>query len=114
MPGNLRDVSQSRRHRDPSGKAALFSHEATAELANSEAEPDAIATSHEGVAPRRPATVVVECSACDTRSRVNYLDFVLLNLPIGVWLPLPGLQFNRRMTCPSCGQWTWLQAHWFA
>ena len=44
----------------------------------------------------------------------NYLDFLLLNLPLGVWLPLPGLGFNRRMTCPACGQWTWLQAHWFA
>ena len=62
---------------------------------------------------RRAGTSVVECSACDARTRVGYLDFVLLNLPVGVWLPLPGLAYNRRMTCPACGQWTWLQAHWF-
>jgi hypothetical protein len=106
MPSNLRDVGGRRRDRDPSGKAALFSHGATpivVDEAPRPVEPE----------PRRAATLVVECSACSMRSRVNYLDFVLLNLPVGVWLPLPGLQFNRRMTCPACGQWTWLQAHWF-
>jgi hypothetical protein len=103
---NLRDVGGRRRERDPSGKAALFSHGAPPLMLDD--EPDAAAP-----APRRAGTLVVECSACDARTRVNYLDFVLMNLPIGVWLPLPGLQFNRRMTCPACGQWTWLQAHWF-
>ena len=105
--GNLRDVSGRGRARDPSGKAALFSHGAVP-LDVDEGPP--LATE---LPPRRAATLVVECSACGTRSRVNYLEFMLLNLPIGVWLPLPGLGFNRRMTCPACGQWTWLQAHWF-
>jgi hypothetical protein len=105
---HLRDVGGRGRAGDPSGKAALFSHGATPlvveEEPRAEVEPE----------PRRAGTLVVECSACATRSRVNYLDFLLLNLPLGVWLPLPGLGFNRRMTCPACGQWTWLQAHWFA
>lgn len=109
MSSNLRDVGGRGRARDPSGKAALFSHGAPPiDVDNDEPVLD------EDPAPRRPATLVVECSACDASTRVNYLDFVLLNLPVGVWLPLPGLGFNRRMTCPACGQWTWLQAHWFA
>jgi hypothetical protein len=101
----LRDVGGRRGSRDPSGKAALFSHGASPIVGDTPAP--------EPPEPRRAATLVVECSACDARSRVNYFDFLLLNLPVGVWLPLPGLQFNRRMTCPACGQWTWLQAHWF-
>jgi hypothetical protein len=112
MPGNLRDVSHSRRHRDPSGKGALFSHEVPLIAAVPDA-PAPIDTERD-VTPRRAASVVVECSACDTKTRVSYFDFVLMNLPVGVWLPLPGLQFNHRMTCPSCGQWTWQQVHWFA
>jgi len=108
VTGNLRDVGSSRRSRDPAGKAALFSHGAVPmpvyEEPERAPEPDG----------RRAGTLVLECSACDARTRVNYLDFLMLNLPIGVWLPLPGLGFNRRMTCPACGQWTWLQAHWFA
>jgi hypothetical protein len=106
VSSNLRDVGGRGRARDPSGKAALFSHGATPLVVDDEPGPPPPAT-------RKAGTLVVECSACDTRSRVNYVDFVLLNLPIGVWLPLPGLGYNRRMTCPACGQWTWVQAHWF-
>jgi hypothetical protein len=106
VTSNLRDVGGRGRARDPSGKAALFSHGAVP-----------LVVDDDPVAPPEPSrrtagTLVVHCSACGTRSRVSYLDFVLLNLPIGVWLPLPGLGYNRRMTCPACGQWTWLQAHW--
>jgi hypothetical protein len=107
--GNLRDVSRPRRERDPSGKAALFSHGAPPFTNDVHDEADNLQPT-----PKRGATLVLECATCDAQTRVNYLDFVLLTLPIGVWLPLPGLQFNRRMTCPACGQWTWLQAHWFA
>src|SRR3954468_12937863 len=101
--GNLRDVSGRRRDRDPSGKAALFSHGAPPLVIEDEPPAD-------DTAARRVGTLVVECSACDARTRVNYLDFLLMNLPVGVWLPLPGLEFNRRMTCPACNRWTWLQA----
>jgi hypothetical protein len=108
-PSNLRDdVGRGGRRRDPSGKAALFSHGATPLVLDD--DPGTLP----GPEQRRAGTLVLECSACAVQTRVNYLDFVLLNLPIGVWLPLPGLGFNRRMTCPACGQWTWLQAHWFA
>jgi hypothetical protein len=106
-PSNLRDdVGRGRRHRDPAGKAALFSHGATPLVLDDQPE---LPPEPE---PRRAGTLVLECSSCEVQTRVNYLDFVLLNLPISVWLPLPGLGYNRRMTCPACGQWTWLRAHW--
>lgn len=105
MSGNLRDVSR-RRHRDPSGKAALFSH------GSPPIEPADGQPREEASEERKAATLVVECSACDTDTRVNYLDFILLNLPFALWLPLPGLRFNHRMTCPACGEWTWLRANW--
>ena len=91
MSGFLRDVSQrpERPTRDPLGKAELFSD------------------------VRQPGTLVVECSACGESTRVSYVDFALANLPFSVWLPpLPNLPFNRRMTCPSCNEWTWVRAHW--
>ena len=91
MSGFLRDVGQrpERPSRDPLGKAALFSD------------------------VRQPGTLVVECSTCGESTRISYVDFALANLPFSVWLPpLPNLQFNRRMTCPACGEWTWVRAHW--
>jgi hypothetical protein len=109
VTSNLRDTpSRRRRERDPSGKDALFSHGAPPLDRD-----DIHVETRDEPPPRRPGTVLVECSRCDGRTRINYLDFVLLNLPVGVWLPLPGLQYNRRMTCPACGQWTWLHAKWF-
>jgi hypothetical protein len=91
LSGYLRDVGHrpERPVRDPLGKAALFS--------------DA----------RQPGTVVIECSACGESTRLSYVDFALANLPFSIWLPpLPNLAYNRRMTCPSCTQWTWVRAHW--
>ena len=91
MSGYLRDVGgrPDRPARDPLGKAALFTE------------------------TRQPGTVVVECSSCGESTRVSYVDFALATLPFSVWLPpLPNLPFNRRLTCPSCAQWTWVRVHW--
>jgi hypothetical protein len=107
VTSHLRDLPRQRR-RDPSGKAALFSHGAPP-ITPADVAPE---PPPRHVPKRRPATLVLECSACDARVRVTYVDFVLLNLPVGLWFPLPGLHFNHRMTCPACGQWTWLRAKW--
>ena len=91
MSGYLRDVGPrpERPARDPLGKAALFSD------------------------VRRPGTLVIECSECGESKRVSYVEFVKANLPFAVWLPpLPNIPFNRRLTCPSCDEWTWTRAHW--
>ena len=93
MSGFLREVGHrpDRPARDPLGKAALFSD------------------------VRRPGTVVVECGSCGASTRVSYVDFVIDSLPFSIWLPpIPTIRHNRRMTCPACGQWTWVRAHWLA
>jgi hypothetical protein len=89
---------------DPLGKAALFSR-AAADPAPSPAAPDAPTR-------WRPCTVELHCRACVHRTRVGYVRFVALNLPPGWWLPIPGMHFNRFMTCPACGERTWVHASW--
>jgi hypothetical protein len=90
----MRDVGpgRDRRPRDPEGKLALFSA--------AEIRP-------------RPGVVVVQCSDCGVSTELSYLDFAIANLPVGVWLPVVGGRFNRRMTCPSCRRWTWMRARWW-
>ena len=94
MSEHLRDIHRRRDRRgarDPEGKAALFS---------TPAQPSA-------------GTVVVACSECGAQTPLSYGDFIVANLPVAVWLPpIPGLRFNRRMTCPACRQWTWMRARW--
>jgi hypothetical protein len=93
VSGFLREVGPrpERPARDPLGKAALFS--------------DA----------RRPGTVVIECGTCGASTRVSYVDFAIDSLPFSIWLPpIPSIPYNRRMTCPACGEWTWIKAHWLA
>lgn len=88
-----REITRRRRRsRDPEGKAALFSASST----------------H----PRPGRAVAVQCGACGTTTELSYLDFVLANLPFGVWVP-PLVRFNRRMTCPACNEWTWMRARWW-
>jgi hypothetical protein len=93
VSGYLREVGTRPAHteRDPMGKAALFSD------------------------TRRPGTVVVECNSCGASTRLTYVDFALSTLPFSLWLPpIPQIHFNRRMTCPSCAEGTWVRAHWLA
>jgi len=93
VSGYLREVGQrpARPARDPLGKAALFTE------------------------ARRPGTVVVECSDCNSSTRVSYFDFAIGSLPFSIWLPpIPAIPFNRRMNCPACGEFAWVRAHWLA
>ena len=45
------------------------------------------------------------CSSCGSVSRVGLVGFLLLQLPVGAWLP--GRTFDRWMTCPACRRRTW-------
>jgi hypothetical protein len=137
----LRPVTRraSRPSTDPLGKAALFTRAAAgdergddpAEAAPSPAPPvvrsvDQRARALGGPAGPipanlgggepptrwRPCTVELHCRGCLHRTRVSLLAFALLNLPMGWWLPIPGMHFNRFMTCPACGERTWVHASW--
>jgi len=116
MTGNLRDFTprSERAARNPAGKRAIFSASSEEPLS-----PDPPGTPVEALPERseshdapRAGTVVVECSSCKERTRVTYFDFALLNLPFALFVPIPGRRFKHRMSCPACGSWTWVEAHW--
>jgi hypothetical protein len=55
--------------------------------------------------PRQAGTVVVTCSSCEARSRINLTDLGLRWLSGSLWLP--GRRNGHWMRCPSCGDRTW-------
>lgn len=78
------------------GKQALFS--GTAERAG-----HAEQASSDPLLNRGP--VAVGCPECGVVSRIGALDFVLYQLPLGVWLPRG--RFSHWMTCPACRRRVW-------
>lgn len=94
------DVPIEARHARPAGRHALFSDATPAD------EPDldrATATASDPLPPRGIFTV--SCSRCGSVSRVGLVEFLVLQLPFGAWLPRRS--FDRWMTCPACRRRTW-------
>ncbi len=75
----------------PVGKRALYSA-ARPQRVGEEAGAD------QRVARGRAFTV--RCQRCRQTSHVGFLDLLIFQFPVGVWLPRG--KFDRRMTCPSC------------
>ena len=96
---------------DPTGKGALFD----APIASA---PDRIAPGprNEGrVAlfsspPRRPGTVVVECSACRVRTRVSLVDLGVRLASVSAFLPVR--RHPHWLLCPNCGRRQWCRIGW--
>ena len=99
------------RYMDPTGKAALFDH-------NVAAAPDQISSGphNQGKAalfsmpPRRPGTVVIECSGCKARTRASLVDLGLRLATGSAWLPIQ--RHSHWMRCPSCSQRHWCRVGW--
>jgi hypothetical protein len=91
---------RARRHARPAGKHALYSQ---ATPAGEAVAATSTATATEAVPQRGRLTVA--CSSCGSISRVGLVEFVLLQLPFGAWLPKR--TFDRWMTCPACRRRTW-------
>jgi len=93
-------LSKARRHARPAGRHALFSDPTPAD----EPERDrAGATAADPVHNRGVLTLA--CSRCGSVTRVGIMEFLVLQFPVGVWLP--GRTFDRRMTCPACRHRAW-------
>ena len=75
--------------RDPLGRMALFS--------SVEPEP---------AAARR--ALVVECSACLSRTRVSAIEAARAALPFSLHLPLVR-RYHSFMRCPACGRRAWVR-----
>jgi hypothetical protein len=91
-------LSKAPRHARPAGRHALFSDATPA------GEPDrAGATVTDPVHNRGVLTVA--CSQCGSVTRVGFVEFLVLQFPIGAWLP--GRTYDHRMTCPACRHRAW-------
>ncbi len=88
------------RHARPAGKHALFSDATPAD----EPERDrAAATAADPL--RAHGLLTVACSRCGSVTRVGLVEFLVLQLPVGAWLPRR--TFDRWMRCPACRRRTW-------
>ena len=93
-------LSKAPRHARPAGRHALFSDATPA----GEPEPDrAGATAADPVHNRGVLTVA--CSRCGSVTRVGIIEFLILQFPVGAWLP--GRTYDRRITCPACRRRAW-------
>ncbi|MGI8754472.1 MAG: hypothetical protein ACR2MB_01170 [Acidimicrobiales bacterium] len=100
-----------RRSLDPQGRRALFETPVAAAHDVIRSGPPA-----EGKAalystgPRRAGTVVVTCSSCKAKSRINLTDLGLRWLSGSMWIP--GRRNGHWMRCPTCGDRTWCSVGW--
>jgi hypothetical protein len=96
---------------DPTGKGALFE-------GSVEAAPDQLATGRpaEGKAAlfssgrRQAGTVLIECSACKSRTRASIADLGLRLATGSAWIPLR--RHAHWMRCPACGRREWCRIGW--
>jgi hypothetical protein len=105
-------MTESRRM-DPQGKQALFD-------APVQAPPDQVRPAHghrrEGkhalysTGPREVGTVIVECGACEVRTRTSLVNLGIRMLPFTAWLP--ARRHGHFMRCPACGSMTWCRIGW--
>lgn len=101
-----RAASGRRRSLDPQGRRALFETPVSAArdtIRSGRAREGKEALYSTG--PRQSGTVVVTCSACKARTRINCTDLAMRWLTGSLWLP--GRRSGHWMRCPSCGRRTW-------
>lgn len=102
---------ERRQSHDPQGRRALF--ETPVSAARDTIRSGPAADGKEALystGPRQPGTVVVTCSGCEARSRVNLTDLGLRWLTGTVWIP--GRRNGHWMKCPSCHHRTWCSIDW--
>jgi len=87
-------------HARPAGKHALFSDATPADEPERER---AVVTAADPVPPK--GLLSVACSTCGSVTRVGLVEYLVLQLPVGAWLPRR--TFDRWMTCPACRRRTW-------
>jgi hypothetical protein len=99
--------------RDPLGKAALFSGDASVSPISPDADGPGRGATHLFSQPGpRSGTLLVDCSACGRRTRVTYAEFALMHLPMWLWVPLLTRSHRHWLRCPACRRFTWLRARW--
>jgi len=110
-PPSGRTASGRRASLDPQGRRALFETPVAAarDTIRSGRSSDGKEALY-STGPRRPGTVVVTCSGCKAKSRINLTDLGLRWLTGTAWLP--GRKDGHWMRCPSCNARTWCRIGW--
>ena len=102
---------------DPQGKRALF--ETPAVVVDDTVRDDELTTIdlREGrealfsVGPAQVGTAVVECTHCEARTRISYLEIAVRIVMVSLWIP--GKEHSRWMQCPNCQRRSWVHVDWF-
>ena len=102
---------------DPLGKRALFSpppapeadHHLDDDPMVGGEPPDGIQALY-SAGPRRPGTVVLECSRCLNHTRMSVVEAGVRIAFISAWIP--GKRYSRWIQCPECERRTWSKIHW--
>lgn len=63
-------------------------------------------------AERKPFTVVMNCSECGARARVDLIEYAKLHFPF--WLWIPGRTYSRLLRCTACERLTWQAVNFLA
>ncbi len=116
MPSNTPSPMPARARRsglDPTGKRALFESPVMA-------APDTLRPGDDRVGRAAlfstgahvPGTVVVECSRCDSRTRIGMGDLLVRLASLSVYLPLLRRNHPHRMRCPGCHHTAWCRIGW--
>jgi hypothetical protein len=109
--GLRHDTRNVGRRVDPTGKHALFATPPAAapdQLRAGSRETGRSAFYSTG--SRQVGTVVVECAACTTRTRVTLVDLGIRFLSVSAWIP--GRSHSHWMRCPACDTHTWCRVGW--
>lgn len=111
-----RDPAPARPRRsalDPTGKRALFETPVVA-------APDTLRPGGDRIGRAAlfstgehvPGTVVVECSGCDSRTRISLGDLLVRLASFSMYLPLLRREHPHRMRCPGCDRTAWCRIGW--
>lgn len=99
---------------DPTGKSALFGPPVNGVIApNSDPSAEQSPTGRAALfstPPRRPGTVIVECSNCKVRSRVAFSDLAMRFATGSLWFPLR--RHQHWIQCPACHGRHWCRVGW--
>ena len=101
--------------RDPMGKRALF--EAPVDAPADQLRPGPDRSGRDALfsaGPRESGTVVVECSACSSRTRVVAFDAARRLMSLSLYSPLLHRRHPHLIRCPACHDRTWCRIRWTA
>lgn len=97
---------------DPTGKRALFESPVVA-------APDTLRggdrdgrTALFSTGPRIAGTVMVECSRCESRTRVGLGSLAVRLASFSLYLPLVKRSHPHRIKCPGCHETSWCRIRW--